>query len=114
MEARALCPRLGLRHWVLDATGRGDGDQPPRRVGGSNHALERDCRRRRHYRRQIVGSAWRSLRWQGTDVDRLRRAVARPAVVAGAMFVHPAFLFLGFLLFGVFNSGLNITVSMTL
>jgi len=31
-----------------------------------------------------------------------------------AMFVHPAFLFVGYLLYGICNSGWNITVSMTL
>jgi hypothetical protein len=31
-----------------------------------------------------------------------------------AMFVHPAFLFIGYLLYGICNSGWNITVSMTL
>ena len=52
------------------------------------------------------GKGLMSIAFAGLSLD--------PLWWLAAMFVHPAFLFIGYLLYGVCNSGWNITVSMTL
>jgi MFS family permease len=52
------------------------------------------------------GKGLMSIAFAGLSLD--------PVWWLAAMFIHPAFLFLGYLLYGICNSGWNITVSMTL
>ena len=52
------------------------------------------------------GKGLMSIAFAGLSLD--------PVWWLAALFVHPAFLFIGYLLYGICNSGWNITVSMTL
>lgn len=52
------------------------------------------------------GKGLMSIAFAGLSLD--------PLWWLAAMFIHPAFLFIGYLLYGISNSGWNITVSMTL
>ncbi|HEY2378591.1 MAG TPA: MFS transporter [Gemmatimonadaceae bacterium] len=52
------------------------------------------------------GKGLMSIAFAGLSLD--------PIWWLAAMFIHPAFLFVGYLLYGICNSGWNITVSMTL
>jgi hypothetical protein len=52
------------------------------------------------------GKGLMSIAFAGLSLD--------PLWWLAAMFIHPAFLFIGYVLYGVSNSGWNITVSMTL
>ena len=52
------------------------------------------------------GKGLMSIAFAGLSLD--------PVWWLAAMFIHPAFLFVGYLLYGICNSGWNITVSMTL
>ena len=52
------------------------------------------------------GKGLMSIAFAGLSLD--------PLWWLAALFVHPAFLFIGYLLYGISNSGWNITVSMTL
>jgi hypothetical protein len=71
-----------------------------------------------------VGAAVIGAKWWGMLGDRFGGKGLMSIALAGlaldplwwlaSLFLHPAFLVLGYLLFGVFNGGWNITISMTL